>query len=124
MWNKPSKERMKRLPKLYDTEHIHAEDKTIAMHFYFGECHWYIVEFDGEDLMFGFVILNGDHLNAEWGYISLNELCEIDIEGAMIVHDVYWTPKRAIEVKNIKESCRWESNSIISQQREAYADNQ
>ena len=35
---------------------------------------WYIAENDGDDIFWGFVILNGDQLNAEWGYICLLNL--------------------------------------------------
>ena len=35
-----------------------------------GGCDWYITEFDGDDLFFGFAILNSDYEMAEWGYIS------------------------------------------------------
>ncbi len=47
------------------------------MHFFIGNCHWYIAEYDGEDIFFGYAILNGDIQNAEWGYISFSELKEI-----------------------------------------------
>ena len=76
MWNKPGKEQLAKIPRLYETEKINGKDKIIYLHFFIGGCDWYIAEFDGEDLFFGFAILN-DPQNAEWGYISFQELDEI-----------------------------------------------
>ena len=74
MWNIPSQKRLSRMPKLYDTEGVATQKKMIHLHFFIGGCDWYAVEFDQEDIFFGFVILNGDHRNAEWGYFSFTEL--------------------------------------------------
>lgn len=81
MWNVPSKERLEKIPKLYQTEHISLEDKLIQLHFFIGGCDWYVAEYDGDDLFWGYAILNDDHQNAEWGYISFGELKEIKIKG-------------------------------------------
>ena len=53
----------------------------IHLHFFISDCDWYIAEYDGDDLFWGFAILNGDLLNAEWGYISFAELKSIKING-------------------------------------------
>ena len=42
-------------------------EKTIYMHFFIGSSDWYIAEFDGDDIFFGYEILGGDEQNAEWG---------------------------------------------------------
>ena len=81
MWNKPTKERLNRIPRLYETESIDLKDKTIHLHFFIGASDWYIAEYDGDDLFFGYAILNDDIQNAEWGYISFTELREINISG-------------------------------------------
>ena len=57
MWNEPTKERLARIPKLYDTEEIPVQDKEIYLHFFLGGSDWFISETDGEDIMFGFCIL-------------------------------------------------------------------
>ena len=77
MWNTPSAERLARLPRLYETEQVGLQDKLIHLHFFIGGCDWYAIEFDGQDTFWGFAILNGDNLNAEWGYFSLTELQQI-----------------------------------------------
>ena len=74
MWNEPSEERLSQIPRLYETEHTPVEDKEIHLHFFLMGCDWYIAEYDGNDLFFGYAILNNDYSNAEWGYISFSEL--------------------------------------------------
>ena len=104
MWNIPSKERLARIPRLYETEKILLKDKIVHLHFFSGESDWYIVEFDGDDLFFGYAILNGDHECAEWGYISFNEMkswkigfVEVDCE-----LEKYWGAKKVSEIEKIK----------------------
>ena len=48
MWNIPSKERLARIPKLYETEDVPLKDKLIHLHFFIGGCDWYVAEYDGE----------------------------------------------------------------------------
>jgi hypothetical protein len=69
MWNEPTKERLATIPRLYETENIPIKDKPIYLHFFIGGCDWYIAEFDGDDIFFGFAILNNDYEMAEWGYV-------------------------------------------------------
>ena len=97
MWNKPSQEQLGKVPGLYQTENVELEDKIIAMHFFMGGCDWYVAEYDGEDIFFGFVNLN-DPQNAEWGYFSLKELDEINIKGMEVDNDLHWQPKRFSEI--------------------------
>jgi hypothetical protein len=72
------------LPGLYTTDHIPVQDKIILCHFFIGDCDWYVCEYDGIDTFFGFAILNGDTLNAEWGLIGYNELKIIKVNGCQI----------------------------------------
>ena len=81
MWNIPSKERLAKIPKLYETEHIPLREKLIHLHFFIGGCDWFIAEFDGKDLFWGFAILNNDYQMAEWGYVSFSELKSIKLNG-------------------------------------------
>ena len=84
MWNTPSQERLDQIPRLYETEGTPLGDKLIYLHFFLGGCDWYIAEYDGEDIFFGYAILNGDIINAEWGYISFNELKNIKFSFAEV----------------------------------------
>ena len=81
MWNTPSTARLAQIPRLYETEHQPIKEKLIYLHFFIGGCDWYIAEYDGKDTFFGYVILNHDYQNAEWGYFSFNELKSIKIHG-------------------------------------------
>ena len=64
MWNEPSKGRLNRIPKLYTTEGIPLQDKLIHLHFFIADCDWYVAEHE-DGMFWGFVILNGDTVNAE-----------------------------------------------------------
>jgi len=64
------KELARRLPALYSAEN--DPDPMVQCKFFYPDFHftWYGIEFDGEDIFFGFV--DGDF--PELGYFSLNEL--------------------------------------------------
>ena len=105
MWNKPSKERLAKIPELYETENIPLSDKLIYLHFFILGCDWYIAEYDGNDLFWGYAILNGDYANAEWVYISFSELKAIKIDGWLEVDcetEESWKIRKASEVEKIK----------------------
>jgi len=52
MWNEPTPEQLAKLPKLYETEKVPLKDKPIYIHFFIGDCDWFVSEYDGEDLFF------------------------------------------------------------------------
>jgi hypothetical protein len=97
MWNPPTQKQLDKLPRLYETEKVKAEDKIIHMHFFIGSCDWYIAEYDGEDSFFGYANL-GDPQNAEWGYISLSEMKSLSIRGIEIDRDLHWNQKKFSEI--------------------------
>ncbi len=101
MWNIPSKEQLALLPRLYETENIPLEEKIIHIRFFLGGCDWYIAEYDGDDIFWGYVILNDDYLYAEWGYSSLAELMAIKTNELEIDRDIYWQPRKASEIERI-----------------------
>ena len=109
MWNEPSTERLSKIPRLYETEHIRPQDKLIHLHFFIGACDWFIAEYDGEDLFWGFAILNGDYEMAEWGYVSFSELKSISVNGIEIDGEVEeaWRVRRAAEVDKIRMANGW-----------------
>ena len=102
MWNTPTEDQLSNIPRLYETENIPTEEKLIYLHFFIGGCDWYITEYDGDDLFFGFAILNSDYEMAEWGYISFAELKSIRIHGLEIDCETDWTIKKASEIDLIK----------------------
>lgn len=104
MWNEPSKAMLSAIPQLYSTEHIPLADKEIHLHFFMGNSDWFVAEYDGTDIFFGYVILNGDIQNAEWGYFSYEELKSLKAFGSIenntvacieVDSDLYWIPKTA-----------------------------
>ncbi len=107
MWNVPSKERLERIPRLYATEGIPLGEKKIHLHFFLGGCDWYIAEYDGDDLFWGYAILNGDYQNAEWGYVSFQELKDIKVAMGIEVdceREEFWRPRKARKVEKIVKS--------------------
>ena len=104
MWNTPSQKRLDKIPGLYETENNPIEDKLIHLHFYIFDCDWYIAEYDGKDLFFGYAILNGDMQCAEWGYISFNELKSININSAEVDCEPAenWSIRPASKVEKIQ----------------------
>ncbi|MEW6291664.1 MAG: DUF2958 domain-containing protein [Thermodesulfobacteriota bacterium] len=113
MWNIPSPERLARIPRLYETEHIALQDKLIHLHFFIAGCDWYIAEFSGDDIMWGYVILN-DLRFGEWGCISLQELKSIRVAGFMEIDcelEGHWRIRPAIEVDKIRKAHGWQNQT-------------
>ena len=110
MWNVPTPERLDEIPKLYETENIPLREKLVYLHFFIGNCDWYVCEFDREDTFWGFVILNGDLLNAEWGYISFSELMGVTV-GEIFEIDCelseYWSVRPALQIHRIAAANNW-----------------
>jgi hypothetical protein len=85
-----------RIPKLYDTEH--EADPMVCVKLFFPDFHWtwYIIEYDGDDLCFGWV--HGDF--PELGYFRLSELKQVrGAFGCCIQRDLYFQPCRLSEVQ-------------------------
>nr|WP_318707462.1 hypothetical protein [uncultured Treponema sp.] len=51
------------------------------IHYFIGNSDWYVCEVDEHNVGFGYAILNGDIQNAEYGYIDLNEVTTLTING-------------------------------------------
>ncbi len=107
MWNEPSHEKLSSIPKLYETEAIPLKDKVIHLHCFISRTDIYIAEYDGDDLFWGFSILNGDMQNAEWGYICFSELKAINVRELQVDFDLLWMPCKASEVEAICEAQNW-----------------
>lgn len=112
MWNTPNNERLRKIPRLYETEKIPLEDKLIHLHFFIGNCDWWICEHDGEHLFWGFARINGDLQNAEWGYVSFTELKNISVSGIEIdcEKEEFWKVKPAKEIPLIAKAMGWKEN--------------
>lgn len=113
MWNVPTKERLSKLPRLYETENVPLKEKPVHLHFFIGGSDWYIAEYDGEDLFWCFAILNNDYEMSEWGYISFSELKEININGIEIDCELeeFFPVRRAIEIEKICKGNGWQKET-------------
>jgi hypothetical protein len=110
MWNTPTPYRLLQIPNLYMTDQVSIEDKLIYLHFFLAGSDWFVAEFDGTDTFFGFVILNGDLRNAEFGYFSLAELQHIKVNGWMEVDcelENHWKIRPASQVDKICQALGW-----------------
>ena len=102
MWNEPTAEELAKLPRLYATQNTPWQDTVIHERFFLGGCDWYAAEFGPDERMFfGYTILNDDLQNAEWGYISFDELRAINIKGIEVDRDLHWRKRKASEVERI-----------------------
>jgi hypothetical protein len=70
-------EQLKKCPILRETDGL--KEHPAIFHYFCGATDIYICEYDGEDTLFGFTILNGDIDNSEWGYSSLSEITAIPV---------------------------------------------
>ena len=110
MWNIPNKDRLSRIPKLYETEDIPLQAKLIYLHLFVAGCDWFICEYDGNDTMWGYCALY-DNQFAEWGYVSLKELQSIKVAGFLEVDcelEDYWRIRPAIDVEKIRKAHGWQ----------------
>ena len=109
MWNEPNKQRLEKIPRLYETERIPLKEKLVHLHFFIAGSDWYVTEYDGQDLFWGFVILNGDFEMSEWGYFSFRELREISICGIEIdcEFEEYFPVKKASKIDKICKGNGW-----------------
>ena len=106
MYNEPKEQELQKLPALYSTEEIPLGDKIIHMHFFIGNCDWYIAEYEPNDrLFFGYALLGDDYQNAEWGYISFDELRTVRTpRGFEIDRDLHWKLQKARDIDRIRKS--------------------
>ena len=97
------KKQIATMPKTYETEDM-GDDAPVTLHYFYGGSDWYIVERDAgcnddpeqgiQRQAFGFACLNGDTLNAEWGYIAIDELIRYGVE-----LDLYYKPQTKRDIK-------------------------
>jgi len=115
MWNAPTEKQLAKIPPLYSTEGQPIAEKKVLMHFFLNSCDWYVTEYNpGDRLFFGFAILNGDLMNAEWGCVSLDELLSLksgmNVNGKIfpdcieVDRDLHWNVRKASEVEKIVEA--------------------
>lgn len=81
-------------PALYSQDGL-GNDAIVHIHYFSGGSDWFITEMNlDEALFFGYVVLNGDLVNSEFGYTSIDEITSTDIE--LDFHFTKMTVKEAI----------------------------
>jgi hypothetical protein len=79
----PSDSELAKIPGAYETEDIRESFKKIYAHYFTASADWWLVEIweeiPGQWMGFGYIRLASNPEGAEWGYISLNELEELNI---------------------------------------------
>jgi hypothetical protein len=78
------------------------KEHPAIFHYFYGGTDIYICEYDKDDLMFGFTILNGDLQNAEWGYTSRAEITAISV-----LNIDYYFKEQSIEAARYKQYPRF-----------------
>jgi len=104
MINKPTEKQLNKLPKLYTQENIF--DPMVRMKFFFGGWTWYIIEFDGKDTFFGWVINDSFPDGAELGYVNFNELKSLRVRGIEVDRDLHFTENVLSEVNKNHNNAR------------------
>ncbi len=87
----------KTLPPLYSTEN--EKDPVAQAKFFtpWTDWTWYVLEYDGEDTCFGFVV----GLEAEYGYFTISELELVRGPGGIrIERDLYFPPTPISVIRN------------------------
>jgi hypothetical protein len=87
------------IPKLYSQEKIKTEDKQVYAKFFFPAVNWiwFVIEGQQKDddfVFFGFVI----GFEEGWGYFSLKELENINVEHLTVERDIYFKPGKFRDV--------------------------
>jgi hypothetical protein len=106
-----------KMPKPYETTE-QGINALVSLHYFQGGSDWYIVEKDSSEEQlqaFGYACLNGDKINAEMGYINIEELIKCDVE-----FDLYWEPtalRNVIDKKYVtpEDACEeaYEASDLI-----------
>ena len=83
------------LPALYACENAPDPAAEVKLFMPGTRWTWYLLEFDGDDTLFGYVKSGLDERFDELGYISLSELeALVGPFGLRVERDVHWEPTR------------------------------
>ncbi len=108
MWNTPTKKQLAQIPPLGAQAEVKADDVMIYLHFFMGACDWYISEYDGKDIFFGFANLGMPEF-AEWGTVSFQELKGAKNEFMEVETDRFWQPRKFSEIERVKQILKAET---------------
>ena len=101
---------LSKIPNLFQTDDLGIEkkEKVVYLHFFNDKSHWFIVETNGKDIFYGFVVPDVDLEESEWRDIPFMELQFADHNSAQIKSDPNWKPTKAGSVELIRVAENWE----------------
>jgi hypothetical protein len=110
------------IPRPYETDNSEALH-PLSLHYFAGDCDWYIAEWDRKDRFFGYAILNGDYENSEWGFISVPEILSLEIPEKFLMvnldfHCEYKTVEEALFAKDKEHFWKYDPAYIEAQNKE------
>ena len=94
-----TKELEKIIPEMYSDENTRLEDKTIYAKYFIHGWTWWILEYSKKDKLF-FAYVQG--LESELGYVSLDELEDLEVNGLRVERDIHFTPTKYSEIEEFK----------------------
>ena len=111
MWNIPSEERLEKIPRFHKTRNTPLEDRLVYLHFFIRGFNWYVFEFDGKDLFWGYTILYecaDDNILFSFRALKAlkteDELVEVDCETTD-----KWMIRKLSEIAEIKKHLQHEN---------------
>jgi len=94
--NKEFEEEIERLEKELEEIPDDYQSEIVCAHFFYGSCDWFVLSWDREnEIIFCYVILNGDAEMSELGDVWLPEL----VNSSLIELDFYWEKKTLAHAK-------------------------
>ena len=108
MWSKPTLKELEKIPVYGTYAETPTLEITVHMKFFFAGSTWWIYEWDREDVFFGFAILNGDMICAEFGTVAFSELCEFSLNGFEIDRDTSWVPTKIKDIPELMKILRFQ----------------
>ncbi|QSZ41217.1 DUF2958 domain-containing protein [Sulfurimonas aquatica] len=94
-----TKELEKIIPAMYSDEDTKLENKTVYTKFFIHNWMWWILEYSKEDRLF-FAYVQGQ--SDELGYVSLDELENLEVNGLRVERDLHFAPTRYGDIKELK----------------------
>jgi hypothetical protein len=99
----PPENILAKIPRLYGAEK--DDDPVVWLHYFCASGDWWVTEVDQRNWeAFGYAKLAAFPGGAEWGYIDLEELEELNVHHGLVIveRDCYWTPVKFSKIKETK----------------------
>ena len=97
----PPKAVIEKIPPLYSQDHIPLAEQTVHVHYFYGNCDWYILEYDPETgIAFGAASLGYGY---ELGSMDLVEMGTTPAGYTAIEREVDWQPRAVKDIPALAE---------------------